>query len=200
VPRRVGGETKHGHARTGNQSPEYMAWSNMKDRCLNPKHPQFHVWGGRGITVCDRWFNGKSGFECFLADMGPKPEPKDEYEIDRINPNGIYEPGNCQWATELEAAVNTRRTHRISLPDGRIVARSGFSRLLGLPEMKLNGVLHRAKKRITDGASLQEETTKVGIQVTFWMLLADMLKGPDPPQAARDFARFVSGKDGGRRQ
>jgi hypothetical protein len=52
---------KHGHTRRGKTSPEYMAWANMKDRCLNPNHREFHLWRGRGIIVCDRWLNGEDG-------------------------------------------------------------------------------------------------------------------------------------------
>jgi hypothetical protein len=172
----------------------------MKDRCLNPKHQKYRYWGGRGITICDRWVNGdgvKSGFECFLGDMGPKPEPKDEYELDRIDPDGMYELGNCHWATHREASAHTRGVQHVPMPDGRAVVRAQFERELGLPDDKLHHIVRSAKRSITRGACLEEMATKVAIQVTLRMIIADMLKGTaDPPQAARTLARLARGKDG----
>ena len=74
--------------------PEYSTWTGMNERCSNPKNTYFHRYGGRGITVCDRW---KNSFKAFYEDMGPKPFPK--AQIDRRNNNGNYEPGNCRWTT-----------------------------------------------------------------------------------------------------
>lgn len=86
-------------------SPEYHSWANMKGRCLNPNAEHYDYYGGRGITVCDRWLK----FENFYADMGPRPEPKSAYSIDRKDVDGNYEPGNCRWATRSEQMRNTRR-------------------------------------------------------------------------------------------
>ena len=85
---------------------EYRSWNSMKERCLNKNYIKYNLWGGRGITICDRWLNS---FENFYADMGPKPGP--EYSLDRINNNGNYEPSNCRWATPKEQ-VNNRRISR----------------------------------------------------------------------------------------
>jgi hypothetical protein len=92
--------TKHGRYRT----PEYFAWDNMRQRCGNPKHPEYKNYGARGIKVCERW----KLFINFFADMGERPSP--ELSLDRINNDGNYEPGNCRWATPKEQANNQRRT------------------------------------------------------------------------------------------
>ena len=88
----------HGQVGTG----AYSSWQAMRARCLNPNNREYLRYGGRGITVCERW----QSFENFLADMGLRPEG---LTLDRINPDGNYEPGNCRWATWTEQRVNQRR-------------------------------------------------------------------------------------------
>jgi hypothetical protein len=99
---------KHGHTRKGWKSSEYGTWSQMKQRCLNPKDDKYPDYGGRGITVCARWLDAKHGFENFLADMGKKPSPKKKFSIERSNNDGPYDPSNCVWATASEQMKNRR--------------------------------------------------------------------------------------------
>lgn len=95
--------TKHGMVNTGT----YKSWSGMKSRCFHKSTPLYKNYGGRGITVCDRWLD----FNNFLLDMGERPKGK---SLDRIDVNKNYEPSNCRWATVFEQANNTTRNHNIT--------------------------------------------------------------------------------------
>ena len=94
--------------------PEYSLWYSMIKRCTNPRAHNFGHYGGRGVAVCDRWRygeGGKSGLECFIADVGVRPSPG--HTLDRYpDQNGNYEPGNVRWATRTEQNRNLR-TNRI---------------------------------------------------------------------------------------
>lgn len=89
--------TTHGQLKT----PEYRAWRNMLGRCENKAHNSYFRYGGRGISICDRW----KDFNKFVEDMGSRPSPK--HSLDRIDNEGNYEPSNCRWATDSEQLRNT---------------------------------------------------------------------------------------------
>ena len=91
--------TKHGM----NGTLVYSSWRSMKHRCGNPNNIAYKNYGGRGIVVCERWRNS---FEAFFEDMGERPEG---LQIDRIDNNGNYEPGNCRWVTCTENNNNKRK-------------------------------------------------------------------------------------------
>ncbi len=83
----------------------YKCWSGMKERCYNPKSISFKNYGGRGITICDKWLNDfKSFYDWAMANGFDK-----DLSIDRVNNDGNYEPGNCRWATDKQQRANQRR-------------------------------------------------------------------------------------------
>lgn len=100
---------KHGHYRRENgkviSSKTYNSWASMKRRCNYPKHEHYYLYGGRGIKVCERW----NDFVNFLKDMGERPGGM---TLDRIDPNGNYEPFNCRWVThQMQTAERRKEIH-----------------------------------------------------------------------------------------
>lgn len=107
-------------------TPEYYIWYHILRRCNNPKAKDFPRYGGRGITVCERWYN----HVLFLKDMGPRPAPG--MQIDRINNSKGYEPGNCRWVTPKEQANNRRNTRYLTFL-GTTKTISEWTEITGIP-------------------------------------------------------------------
>lgn len=128
--------TTHGYASRKDQPPEYGVWALMKSRCLNQKNKSFAYYGGRGITVCDRWLD----FEPFYADMGPRPSP--EHSIERVDNSLGYEPDNCVWATDFEQMNNTRRNVYLEA-FGKRQSVAQWARELGMSDRVLHARLVR---------------------------------------------------------
>ena len=108
----LGGKKTHGMKGTS----IYQTWVGMLQRCKNTKRKNYLRYGGRGITVCDRWRK----FENFHEDMGPRPKGK---SLDRINNDGNYEFDNCRWATSREQMNNRINTVMINGEPLAVVAR-----------------------------------------------------------------------------
>lgn len=103
---------KHGHSNP--ETPTYRCWCAVIDRCTNPNNPNYSGYGGRGITICERW---RHSFETFLQDMGERPSLK--HSIDRWPDNdGNYEPSNCRWATQSQQCRNRKTCRAVIRSDG----------------------------------------------------------------------------------
>lgn len=127
--------TTHGHT-TGGVSPEYTAWHHAKRRCFDAGDDGYKDYGGRGITMCDRW---REDFRAFIADMGRCPVG---LELDRIDVNGHYEPGNCRWTTRIVQA-NNKRWHRYVDIDGQRMTVAQAARAAGVSAFVVYGRLNR---------------------------------------------------------
>lgn len=99
---------RHGFARGERRTLTYRIWTTMKSRCGRSNAGSFEFYGGRGIRVCARWMR----FENFLSDMGECPPG---HQLDRIDNNRHYEPGNCRWATPKQNARNRRNTRWLTV-------------------------------------------------------------------------------------
>lgn len=112
--------------RTKSRTPEYKTWVSMIERCEKPTCPCYRNYGGRGITVCERWHI----FDLFLRDMGVRPSRG--HSIERLDNNGNYEPANCEWATVKEQSRNRRSNSRLTL-HGKTMCVTDWAITLGIP-------------------------------------------------------------------
>lgn len=135
----------HGHTRKGDgeswASPEYKSWDNMMKRCYNKKAKGYKNYGGRGISVCERWHD----FRNFYADMGPRPEG---CTLDRLNTNESYGPENCRWATRREQDRN-RRDNKVIEANGSRMIISDWATMLGVSIDWIN-------RRLAKGYAMEE--------------------------------------------
>lgn len=127
---------RHGHCCSEHETPEYSCWHSMKSRCFNSNWHQFSLYGGRGITVCERWLK----FENFIADMGLRPSAK--HSIERLDSNGNYEKSNCTWATRSQQMRNTSYNVRLTL-DGQTRCLVEWVEITGLSRDAITNRLRR---------------------------------------------------------
>jgi len=129
---RITGNKNRKHGRSvGRRCPAYRSWEGMKSRCMNSSDPSFHLYGGRGIFVCDEWIQS---FELFLHDMGERPRGT---SLDRKNTDGNYEPENCRWATSQVQGRN-KRNNRIVLFRGQSMTLVELSEITKVPYQRLH--------------------------------------------------------------
>lgn len=132
------------HGRT--KSTEYQIWVDMRRRCHQSDRPDYHRYGGRGISVCDRWMND---FSAFHTDMGPRPKGK---TLERRNNDGNYSPENCYWATKREQTLNTRQVVMVTVGGERMTARDASLRI-----SKNRGLV---SNRLRAGWSIEDAVSK----------------------------------------
>jgi hypothetical protein len=119
------------------KSPLYKVWTAMRQRCLNPNCASWPKYGGRGITLCERW---KDDYAAFVEDVGQRPEGA-RWSIDRIDNSRGYEPGNVRWATDVRQARNSRLT-RMLTHDGATLPLGDWADRLGMKPGTLRNRLH----------------------------------------------------------
>lgn len=140
-------ETKHEKSKT----LTYSAWCSIKTRCTNPKSQYWNTYGGRGITICDRWLHS---FENFLLDMGEIPFGG--AQIDRIDNDVNYSPDNCRWVTNKENQRNKSNNHLITY-NGETLTLAEWSDRTGVPYKTLHNRINNCKWEI--GKAITEKVS-----------------------------------------
>lgn len=138
---------RHGLTAGGKKPPvEYVAWTQMIQRCEDVNCPGYKDYGGRGVSVCSRW---RASFTAFLSDVGNRPAPG--YSLERKKNDGNYEPGNVVWATKKQQARN-RRSSRFLEANGERLTLAEWAERLGCSHTSILG-------RIRRGMSEQDAVT-----------------------------------------
>lgn len=152
---KTGRKPIHGHSTHSTHSITYESWLGMRRRCRREWDDSYRYYGGRGITVCERW----STFSNFLEDMGNRPSK--DHSIDRIDSNGNYEPENCRWATRREQG-NNRRNNRILEFRGESKTLSEWALQIGISANGLRMRLSRwtLEKSLTEPLHSNQTHTK----------------------------------------
>lgn len=129
-------KNKRGRNHGQSETDTYKIWQGISKRCYNKNSQNYHLYGGRGIGVAERWLD----YEKFLADMGERPSK--EHTIERINHSGHYEPKNCRWATKLEQARN-KRNNRIITVNGEARCLAEWIAVLGVSESTIKDRIYK---------------------------------------------------------
>lgn len=127
--------SKHGLCPRGKRIPEYNTWASLIQRCENPKAAVYKHYGARGITVCERWHD----FQLFYEDMGRSSKGT---EIERIDNDRGYEPGNCRWATRHDQMRNTRMTKMVTVY-GEVMCATDAAARIGVPPGRIFWRVHK---------------------------------------------------------
>lgn len=144
----------HTHGHTGD--PVYNSWSNMIQRCTNPKHPSYPRYGGRGITVCADWRDGAK-FIKWAYDNGFKVG----LSIERVDNDGNYCPENCRWATRKEQQRNRQANHRVTY-GGETKCLTEWAEVLGMNPATLYHRLERAGLTVEEAFATRVRTHRTG--------------------------------------
>lgn len=124
---------EHGYS----QTKLYKTYQRMKNRCYNKKFPHYEIYGGRGIKICNEWLNDFVKFKDWSLNNGYK----EGLSIDRINPDGNYEPNNCRWTTMFEQASNKRNNVFYTI-NGIIMTQTQWCRFYNIPVTNVRGRLN----------------------------------------------------------
>lgn len=141
--------------------PERNTWASMNARCYNPNAPDFALYGGRGIKVCDRW-QRPHGYWNFVADMGPRPKG---FTLDRIKSDGDYTAENCRW-TDRRTQQNNRRYTRFVSYQGETLALGDWSRRTGIKQNVLWGRLYHCKWSVGQALGFEPHQASSSIPLT----------------------------------